>query len=194
MNLVTAAFSVALMAQVPEALGGLDTVPAVGVVASMPTSMLIEVLHDVDQPLHVRARAARLLEGPQRPDAAIERALTQVAQEPTTPSALRAHALLALARRALERRDVAAASSIAARALGDTDDAVARAGVLVLWWIDTPAARDTLVRLALRPDAVGAAARGRLGKRPRGAARRLAGDDAVGAVLDDRDGGPPSAR
>jgi hypothetical protein len=191
---VVVTVGVALMAQVPDALVGIDTVPAPHAAASLSTSMLIEVLHDVDQPVHVRARAARLLEDPQRHSASVERALTEVAKTSTAPSALRAHALLALARRALASRDPAAASRIAAQALVDTDDVIARAGVLVLWWQDTAAARDTLVALSLRPDAVGAAARGRLGKRPTAGHRRLASDDALGAVLDRRDGGPPPAR
>jgi hypothetical protein len=185
------------VAEIPGVLVGIDSIPTEQAVATTPTKTLLAVFLDVNQPLRFRVRAARLLERSALDRSDIDTTLRQIASSPEAPSALRAQSLLAFARRALARREMAVATVIAEQALSDHDATVARAGVFLVWWLDGPTARTRLEILAARADSVGAAARGRLRAGP---AHRLrsrvdgGGDDARPGVLDSGHGGPSFAR
>jgi hypothetical protein len=184
-----------LSAGVPPLLRGIDTVPPVEVVARVPVADLIAVVADRQARPLWRARAARLLGARDIADATVDGVLRDVLGDADQSGALRAQLVLALAERAARRGAWSSAEALADDALADADADVRRAGVLLLWRLGGEANQRRLQALALRPDAVGGAARGRL-RSPHGAGawRRLDGDVAGDGVLDRLHGGPPPAR
>jgi len=196
MSLVVVVLAALLLpGEAPAPLGGLDTIPPADVIAAVPTATLVAVVDDDGQGVVTRARAARLLGGRDVDDGAIDAVLAAVGSSRSTPAALRAQLTLGLAERAARRGDQARVAAIADGALADAAPEVARAGVLVWWLRGGDDAQARLRGLALRPDDVGGAARGRLRESARaGRWRRLDGPAVGGAVLDPGHGGPSPAR
>lgn len=195
MKAVVVTVAALLAGGVPPVVRGIDTLPRAEAVDHVAVAELVAVVADrAARPLW-RARAARLLGARDVDDGAIDRRLEAVLADDAAPGALRVQVTLALGERAVRRGHITTADALVDDALANPDPAIARAGVMMVWWLGGDGGRRRLETLAVRMDVVGGAARGRLRAwSAAGAWRRLGGDRLSGGVLDPRDGGPPPAR